>query len=251
MNLHAARWLGLSLATALLLSGCGGRETESPSAPPEDVPAQEEETGTPADDRPDPEEAMVLTPAIAQETAAPPPGPQTKSPAPDTPSAPQEEKAVAAPAQPPEGPAPGMTIEEAKAAVHGTEDEPEYGCKVEVSPENTLQRLKDKYLVDGGKKWPRTEEGLSYGPAGLIGRATEDSFAPDLVGVVATNGVHGYAKYQEYAPFSNQGAEASGEKLRDIPIPVYDLEGNVVGEFVTCSSGGTAYGSHGEITEES
>lgn len=130
------------------------------------------------------------------------------------------------------------TIEEAKARFAEESEEMGSGYTIVISADVVEKRLREKYLVDG--QYPTTDEGLTYGPFGLI-----DGVHPDLVGVIATNGNSGYAKYEEWDPYgallSNPNttpeklayAKAHLDDYSDTVIPVYDLEGNVIGEFIT------------------
>lgn len=108
---------------------------------------------------------------------------------------------------------------------------------VTIAPDVFMARLREKYLVDGA--YPTTADGKTYGPSGLIPHVH-----PDLVSVVATNGESGYVKFEEFDPYtaflSNPDTTPEEEisarehlpELADTPIPVYDLDGNVVGEFI-------------------
>lgn len=127
----------------------------------------------------------------------------------------------------------GMSVEEAKAALDsgfvGTDNTTSY---------DTEDRLREKLLVDG--QYPTTADGKTYGPIGLIPHVH-----PDLVSVIAANGKSGYAKYEEFDPYGTllsdpdttpEELAAAKALLNDCVrtmIPVYDLEGNIVGEYET------------------
>lgn len=127
----------------------------------------------------------------------------------------------------------GMTIEEAKAAL----DSDYEGTGEGKDTSELMERLRKQYLVNG--QYPTTADGRTYGPMGLV-----DDVMPDLLGVTATNGKSGYVKYEEWDPYgallSNPGttpeelayAKAHLDQWSNTLIPVYDLEGSVIGEFM-------------------
>lgn len=89
-----------------------------------------------------------------------------------------------------------------------------------------LQHLADLWLVDGD--YPKTSKGETYGPDTLellLG------YAPDLIAAGATNGAEGYIRRTDMDHVTElmlSGELAPGEPYT---VPVYDLEGNVIGEF--------------------
>ncbi|WP_204248347.1 hypothetical protein, partial [Pseudoflavonifractor sp. An184] len=86
------------------------------------------------------------------------------------------------------------------------------------------------------------KNGLTYGTmkqAGVIGEP------PDMVSVVATNGMQGWVTLEDFSPvrylrkIGTSEAEINSyidktmnENVQKF-IPVYDMEGNVIGEFPT------------------
>lgn len=128
----------------------------------------------------------------------------------------------------------GMSVEEAKAAL----DNGYQGSGPVKDTQELMDRLREENLVDG--QYPTTTDGKTYGPIGLIPHVH-----PDLVSVIAANGKSGYAKYEEFDPYGTllsdpdttpEELAAAKALLNDCVrtmIPVYDLEGNVVGEYET------------------
>lgn len=112
---------------------------------------------------------------------------------------------------------------------------------VTTSAESVRARLTQKYLPNG--EYPTTPDGKTYGPIGLIPHVY-----PDLVGVVASNGKKGYAKFEEFDPYlallsnpntTREELKEARKHLSDYAntlIPVYDLKGNVIGEFLRNAS---------------
>jgi len=98
-------------------------------------------------------------------------------------------------------------------------------------------RIAQKALVNG--QYPTTADGRTYGPIAIIPHVH-----PDLVAVIATNGKSGYAVLEEYDPYlvvlsnpntSREELLAAREHLdewAETLIPVYDLDGNVIGEYM-------------------
>jgi len=91
----------------------------------------------------------------------------------------------------------------------------------EVSSEELLQEMAEQWLLNGD--YPKNDKGETYGPeilSSIVGHM------PDLVSAAATNGQSGYLRNSEleafYSSFDGQ----------DNSLPVYDLDGNVIGEFV-------------------
>lgn len=128
----------------------------------------------------------------------------------------------------------GISVEEAKAAL----DNGYQGSGPVKDTQELMDRLREENLVDG--QYPTTANGKTYGPIGLIPHVH-----PDLVSVIAANGKSGYAKYEEFDPYGTllsdpdttpEELAAAKALLNDCVrtmIPVYDLEGNVVGEYET------------------
>lgn len=128
----------------------------------------------------------------------------------------------------------GMSVEEAKAAL----DNGYQGSGPVKDTQELMDRLREENLVDG--QYPTTADGKTYGVLGLV----RDQH-PDLVGVIASNGKSGYAKYEEFDPYgallsdpdtTPEELAAAKALLNDCVrtmIPVYDLEGNIVGEYET------------------
>lgn len=131
------------------------------------------------------------------------------------------------------------TIQEAKARVAGAAA----GFVADaatISPKAERATAIQNALIDG--KYPTTIDGKSYGPISLYSIVGE---YPDLVSVVATNGEHGYVKFEEFDPFSafcsKEGVtdeeinEYIAENLSaevEIAIPVYDAAGTVIGSYL-------------------
>ena len=90
-----------------------------------------------------------------------------------------------------------------------------------VAPDDFLQELAKEWLVDGD--YPKNVKGESYGPESLDSIV---GYPPDLIAATATNRRNGYLRRSELTEYL----------LTDNPqhnsLPVYDLDGNVIGEFV-------------------
>lgn len=129
------------------------------------------------------------------------------------------------------------SIEAAKAGLE-TAAGKVFSTNVTTSADIVTSRVAEKNLVNGN--YPTTADGKTYGPIGIIPHVH-----PDLVSVIATNGKKGYAKFEEFNPFlallANPNttpeelsyAKAHLDDYADILIPVYDLNGNVIGQFVS------------------
>jgi len=89
------------------------------------------------------------------------------------------------------------------------------------SSDTFTQILANKWLVDG--KYPVNEKGETYGPD-FLSEITGN--LPDLMPAVATNGAEGYIRYDDMYGFLREENGVQPEI-----IPVYDLEGNQIGEF--------------------
>lgn len=113
-----------------------------------------------------------------------------------------------------------------------------FSTNVTTSADIVASRVAEKNLINAN--YPTTADGKTYGPIGIIPHVH-----PDLVSVIATNGKKGYAKFEEFNPFlallANPNttpeelsyAKAHLDDYADILIPVYDLNGNVIGQFVS------------------
>ncbi len=209
------------------------------SAPAEIAPESEERKAAPAAQ---PEEREAASAGQSEDREAAPAGqPEDQEALPAGQSAERETVPAGQSEEPAENEPPAPeTIEEAKARVAAECEEPRSGYAIVIAPEIIMERLREKYLVDG--EYPTTADGRTYGPDGLV-----SGVHPDLVGVRATNGESGYVKYEEWNPLSafpdttpeeRARIMAHLEEYRDLVIPVYDLEGNVIGEFVTYSTKG-------------
>lgn len=90
-----------------------------------------------------------------------------------------------------------------------------------IDPEVYTKILADLWLVDG--KYPVNEKGETYGPETL---SDVVGTPPDLIQAVATNGAEGYIRYDDMYGFLREEDGVQPEI-----IPVYDLDGNQIGEF--------------------
>lgn len=108
------------------------------------------------------------------------------------------------------------------------------GGNVVVDTDVILQDLAEKWLVDGD--YPRNSKGETYGPESLdeiVGHK------PDLTSAVATNGEHGYLRQSEVEayraacslPIDTEALIALSPNGEPHTLPVYDSEGNVIGEY--------------------
>ena len=147
------------------------------------------------------------------------------------------------------------TVEEARAAIMADMSSP-------VVPNEDVNQTKDRLLnendnlntiyheapVNSVDVWAATsnqyteKNGLTYGTmkqAGVIGEP------PDMVSVVATNGMQGWVTLEDFSPVRylrkigtseaeiNSYIDKTMNKNVQKFIPVYDMEGNVIGEFPT------------------
>ncbi len=95
------------------------------------------------------------------------------------------------------------------------------GEHLTINPDVYTKILADLWLVDG--KYPVNEKGETYGPdilSDIVGTP------PDLIQAVATNGAEGYIRYDDMYGFLQEE-----DGVQPDIIPVYDLEGNQIGEF--------------------
>ena len=90
-----------------------------------------------------------------------------------------------------------------------------------VEPDQLMQELAEKWLVDGD--YPKNDKGETYGPEILFDIV---GHLPDLISTTATNGKDGYLRNSEL-----EALLSSFDEQRSNKLPVYDLEGNVIGEF--------------------
>ena len=90
-----------------------------------------------------------------------------------------------------------------------------------IDPDVYTKILANQWLVDG--KYPVNEKGETYGPETL---SDVVGAPPDLIQAVATNGAEGYIRYDDMYGFLREEDGVQPEI-----IPVYDLDGNQIGEF--------------------
>lgn len=90
-----------------------------------------------------------------------------------------------------------------------------------VEPDQFMKELAEQWLVDGD--YPKNDKGETYGPEILFDVV---GHMPDLISTTATNGQDGYLRNSELEALLSSFDEQGANKL-----PVYDLEGNVIGEF--------------------
>lgn len=102
--------------------------------------------------------------------------------------------------------------------------------QITVTPfEEFLLQLAEQWLIDG--EYPKNSKGETYGPDALSALV---GYQPDLIAATATNGADGYIRRTDMEQYENLLIENSSEiKASGKPytIPVYDLEGGVIGEF--------------------
>lgn len=109
-------------------------------------------------------------------------------------------------------------------------------------PEEIQERIEQLNRLRG---LPRNSKGETYGTALTEAEFGIDSYDLDLVGVVATNGREGYIRtddtvWKHWRSRINTPEDAMEymDYLATLPevyyLPVYDLEGNVIGEFLRC-----------------
>ena len=185
-----------------------------------------------------PEQSAAQSPSTLP-MAEPEENEEEEAPAADMPAS-VEEKAISAPAEPETEPD-TMPAEESDASALEREppavqeDSPPqvvgYITTVEIPQDTQDAYLIERWLVDG--KYPRNQFGESYGPQSLAKYTGEE---PDLIPVRATNGEWGYARAEDFNGPEIHTLEDAAAYMENLPdswaIPVYDLEGNVIGEFV-------------------
>ena len=113
----------------------------------------------------------------------------------------------------------------------------------EVPPE--IQMTIDHLDVE--RNWPRNSKGETYG---IFHEAAEAGIDLDLIGAVGTNGEDGYYRESDMPwPTDSKYKVPTAEEMRRyreyidtlpdlIFIPLYDVEGNVIGEFPCCIRAG-------------
>lgn len=95
------------------------------------------------------------------------------------------------------------------------------GSRMPSEPDVFLQEMAEQWLVDGD--YPKNEKGETYGPEILFELV---GHMPDLIATTATNGQDGYVRNTDLnGSFSPSGTQQNS-------IPVYDLSGEIIGEFV-------------------
>lgn len=94
-----------------------------------------------------------------------------------------------------------------------------------------VDALKDTLDTDG--QYPVNQNGESYGSALLSDIVGEE---PDLIAAVGVDGVRGYIRPEESHAIYNVPID------QDVPIPLYDVNGNVIGTYLL-------YGIDVEFTE--
>lgn len=195
--------------------------TDGPSTEPEKVVVQpvvepEKDTGQPAQNAPEDGAAAPEQPAAA-------PADGTRYPVAD----PAEREALIDALVAEHG------LDPADFIVHiNLEDDSEV---VEVYRNSThLAELAAKYLVNG--QWPRNSAGESYGPVCL---QEITGSKPDLAAAVGTDGTCGYIresdkwenKFGIHSPEEAEVYMAFINALGAYDIPLYDAEGQVIGQF--------------------
>lgn len=90
-----------------------------------------------------------------------------------------------------------------------------------VAPEDFLRELAEEWLVDGD--YPKNAKGETYGPESLEAVV---GYPPDLIAATATNQKDGYLRRSELSEYLSVVNPQSNS------LPVYDLDGSVIGEFV-------------------
>ena len=94
---------------------------------------------------------------------------------------------------------------------------------------DVLAKLAKAFDKDG--YFPLTAQGLTYG-SGL--RTDNTGTRPDLIAAVGTNDVKGYVRLDELDPYTATPKEAAAlaAAVKDSVLPLYDLNGKVIGTFV-------------------
>ncbi|MGI5962677.1 MAG: hypothetical protein ACOX7N_03050 [Lawsonibacter sp.] len=141
------------------------------------------------------------------------------------------------------------TVDEAKTELEEAVDSaPQSGYTIVVFPE-AVEEQREETRVEGliERAYPQNAAGLTYGT--MAQRRITGEY-PDLISVVATNGESGYVKLEDFDPIyalvkngaSNEEINAeisrrvdkqeeNGESTKRT-ISVYDLDMNIIGEFV-------------------
>ena len=92
---------------------------------------------------------------------------------------------------------------------------------ISTDAEKFLQDLAEQWLINGD--YPKNIKGETYGPELLFDVV---GYMPDLISTTASNGQDGYLRNSELEEF------LASPDAQDNSLPVYDLNGNVIGEFV-------------------
>ena len=88
-------------------------------------------------------------------------------------------------------------------------------------PDDFLQEIANEWLVNGD--YPKNAKGETYGPesiANIVGHM------PDLIAAATSNGEEGYIRKSELDEYRSM------DNPQYNSIHVYDLDGNVIGEFL-------------------
>ena len=92
---------------------------------------------------------------------------------------------------------------------------------ISTDAEKFLQDLAEQWLINGD--YPKNIKGETYGPELLFDVV---GYMPDLISTTASNGQDGYLRNSELEKF------LASPDAQNNSLPVYDLNGNVIGEFV-------------------
>lgn len=92
---------------------------------------------------------------------------------------------------------------------------------ISTDAEKFLQDLAEQWLINGD--YPKNIKGETYGPELLFDVV---GYMPDLISTTASNGQDGYLRNSELEEF------LASPDAQNNSLPVYDLNGNVIGEFV-------------------
>ena len=99
---------------------------------------------------------------------------------------------------------------------------------------NTPQTTRQTYTVAStsnlSTSYKITNNNETYG-SGILADILGEY--PDLLEAVGTNGNNGYVRYDDlvYTPSSPEEAIIYSESIKNLSIPVYDLEGNIIDSF--------------------
>ena len=92
---------------------------------------------------------------------------------------------------------------------------------ISIDAEKFLQDLAEQWLINGD--YPKNSKGETYGPELLFDVV---GYMPDLISTTATNGQDGYLRNSELEEF------LAAPDAQSNSLPVYDLNGNIIGEFI-------------------